>query len=302
MTSEDATQIWAERRSLLFTIAYELLGSAADAEDVVQETWLRWSGVDLAEVANPRAYLAQIVTRLALNRVRTVARRRETYVGPWLPEPLLTAPDIVDDVLLADSVSTAMLVVLESLSSLERAVFVLREVFAFEYDEIALGLGRSSAAVRQLAKRARDHVAERRPAQVVDPGEHEAALRALTVAMASGDVETLLAVVSPDVQLVSDGGGLRSAARRPVLGADKVARFLLGIVAGLQRDAVGDDAAQVSVEFRTVNGGPAVVLLRDGDIDSVMTIGHEHGVVTAIYVVRNPEKLTRLDAHTSLAR
>src|SRR5689334_8580793 len=150
-------------RSLLFTVAYEMLGSAADAEDVVQETWLRWDGIDQSEVREPRAYLVRIVTCQALNRLRTVARRREDYVGEWLPEPLLTSPDVAEDVEFAESVSIAMLTVLETLGPVERAVFVLREVFDVPYTDIAAAVDKSPAAVRQIAHRARDHVAARRP-------------------------------------------------------------------------------------------------------------------------------------------
>src|ERR671915_250609 len=160
-------------RSLLFTVAYEMLGSAADAEDVVQETWLRWAGVDHAEVRDPRAYLVRIVTRQALNRLRTLARRREEYVGEWLPEPLLTSPDVAEDVELAESVSIAMLTVLETLTPVERAVFVLREVFDTPYDEIAQAVGKTAAAVRQIAHRARQHVAARRPRMRVSRVEQQ---------------------------------------------------------------------------------------------------------------------------------
>ena len=167
----DGTDEFVAHRNLLFTVAYEMLGSAADAEDVLQETWLRWAArnelSDQAEVREPRAYLVRITTRLALNRIRTLSRRRESYVGPWLPEPLLTSPDVAEDVELADSVSTAMLLVLETLTPTERAVFVLREVFDLPYDEIAAAVDKSAPAVRQIAHRARSHVEARRPRQQV---------------------------------------------------------------------------------------------------------------------------------------
>ena len=212
-------------RSLLFTVAYEMLGSAADAEDVVQETWLRWADLGAAaraDVRDPRAYLVRIVTRQALNRLRTLARRREEYVGEWLPEPLLTSPDVAEDVELAESVSFAMLTVLETLGPTERAVFVLREVFETPYDEIAEAVGKTPAAVRQIAHRAREHVAARRPRVQVSLAEQEAVVERFLAAVRGGDLQGLLDVLAPDVVAVADGGGVVTAARRPVQGAARV--------------------------------------------------------------------------------
>ena len=209
-------------RSLLFTVAYEMLGSAADAEDVVQETWLRWAGIGDAapdEVRDPRAYLVRIVTRQALNRLRSVSRRREEYVGEWLPEPLLTSPDVADDVELAESVSIAMLTVLETLGPDERAVFVLREVFDVPYDEIAEALGKSATAVRQIAHRARGHVAARRPRMAVSRSEQQQVVERFLAALTTGDLQGLMDVLAPDVVLVADGGGLAPAARHPIEGS-----------------------------------------------------------------------------------
>ena len=220
--------VFARHRSLLFTVAYEMLGSAADAEDVVQETWLRWADVDQSEVHDPRAYLVRIVTRQALNRLRTVARRREEYVGEWLPEPLLTSPDVSADLELAESVSIAMLTVLETLAPAERAVFVLREVFDMPYEEIAGTVGKSLAAVRQIAHRARDHVAARRPRMAVSATEQQEAVDRFLAAVQHGDLQGLLDVLAPDVVVIADGGGLVSAARQPIEGAERVARFLMG--------------------------------------------------------------------------
>src|SRR5215216_6236664 len=214
-------------RSLLFTVAYEMLGSAADAEDVVQETWLRWADVDRAAVHDPRAYLVRIVTRQALNRLRTVSRRREDYVGEWLPEPLLTSPDVADDVELAESVSIAMLTVLETLGPTERAVLVLREVFETPYDEIAEAVGKSPAAVRQIAHRARDHVAARRPRMAVTSTEQQEAVDRFLAAIRNGDLQGLLDLLAPDVVVVADGGGLVTAFRRPITGAERVASLLI---------------------------------------------------------------------------
>lgn len=292
MTAPEATEVFVEHRNLLFTVGYELLGSAADTEDVLQEAWLRWSEVDHAHVRDERAYLVRIVTRLALNRMRANARRRESYVGPWLPEPLLTAPDVAEDVELADSVSLAMLTLLETLGPTERAVFVLREVFGFEYAEIAAAVDKSPAAVRQIASRARAHVAERRPRAAPSPTERERVVATFLDAAATGDIQSLLDVLAPDVVLVTDGGGLRSAALRPILGRDKVLRFLAGVAEGLA----------VEADVIVVNGAPALRLVVDGEVDTVGTMVVEDGLVTGLYLVRNPEKLARLDAVVQLTR
>ena len=203
-----------------------MLGSAVDAEDVVQETWLKWADVDQAEVRDPRAFLVRIVTRKALDRLRTVARRREKYVGQWLPEPLLTSPDVAEDAELADSLSMAMLLVLETLTPTERAVFVLREVFDLGYDELAEAVDRSPAAVRQIAHRARMHVAERRPRGVISPAETRGALEAFQRAIETGDLQSFVDILAPDVVALSEGGGVKQAVPRPIVGADKVARLL----------------------------------------------------------------------------
>jgi RNA polymerase sigma-70 factor (TIGR02957 family) len=286
-----ATDDFVAHRNLLFTVAYEMLGSAADAEDVLQETWLRWSEVDRAEVRDERAYLVRIATRLSLNRMRTMARRRESYVGPWLPEPLLTSPDVAEDVELADSVSTAMLVVLETLTPTERAVFVLREVFDLAYDEIASAVDKSPAAVRQIASRARGHVAERRPRGDVTPSQRDEVIARFLGATASGDLQGLMDVLAPDVVLLTDGGGVKKAALRPILGREKVVRFL---------DAVAPEGVQADVVV--VNGAPALRLLIDGEVDGIGTMLVEDGLVTGLYIVRNPEKLRRLDEVTALTR
>src|ERR1700719_2803039 len=199
---------FVSHRGLLFTVAYEMLGSAADAEDVVQETWLRWVKVDPSEVGDPRAYLVRTVTRQALNRLRTVSRLREDYVGEWLPEPLLTSPDVAEDAELAVNVSIAMLTVLETLGPAERAVFVLHEVFETPYDEIAEVVGKTPAAVRQIAHRAREHMAARRPRMQVGRAEQEATLQKFMTAVTSGDVQGLVEVLAPHVVLIADGGGL----------------------------------------------------------------------------------------------
>ncbi|GAA1749796.1 RNA polymerase sigma-70 factor [Streptomonospora arabica] len=292
--ADPATAAFVAHRNLLFTVAYELLGSAADAEDVLQETWLRWVGVDLAEVRDRRAYLVRITTRQALTRLRTLGRRRETYVGPWLPEPLLTAPDVAEDVELAESISTAMLLVLETLTPTERAVFVLREVFDFGYGEIAHALGKSGPAVRQIAHRARSHVAARRPRGAASPEETRTVTAAFQRAVETGDLQGLVDLLAPDVVALADGGGVKQALPRPITGADQVARVLK---VGLDR--VG---AALTVAPVHVNGRPALALLLDGRIDSVMSLRVEDNRITAIYTVRNPEKLSRIERETAVSR
>ena len=287
-----ATGVFTELRPLLFTVAYELLGIAADAEDVLQDSWLRWAQVDFDTVRDPKAYLVRIVTRQALNRMRTAQRRRESYVGPWLPEPLLTVPDVADDVELAESVSTAMLVVLDSLSPLERAVFVLKDVFDFGYDEVAAALDRSPAAVRQLAHRAREHVRARRPG--TSTGAEVARVSAAFFgAVATGDLQDLMDLLAPDAVLLSDGGGKKAAARRPITGADKIARFLLGI-----RWTTEDFEA----DWLVVNGAPAVLVSLGGAPDSVFSVRVHEGRVVELFVVRNPEKLAGLRTEHVLSR
>ena len=289
-----ATEAFVAHRNLLFTVAYEMLGSAADAEDVLQETWLRWAGVDLATVRDPRAYLVRITTRQALNRLRTLRRRKESYVGPWLPEPLLTAPDVAEDVELAESVSMAMLLVLETLTPTERAVFVLRDVFALEYDEIAAAVAKTPAAVRQIAHRARAHVAARRPRGDVSAAESRGALAAFQRAIETGDLQRLLDMLAPDVVLLGDGGGVVQAVVRPIVGASRVARLL---ATGLPRIS-----GQVSVEPVQVNGGPALIIRLNGEIDDVVAVRIDDGLVTGLYVVRNPEKLSRVERETAVSR
>ncbi|WP_284533095.1 RNA polymerase sigma-70 factor [Nocardioides sp. T2.26MG-1] len=289
-----ATQAFVTHRNLLFTVAYEMLGSAADAEDVLQETWLRWVRVDLDAVRDQRAYLIRITTREALTRLRTLRRRKESYVGPWLPEPLLTAPDVAHDVELADSVSMAMLMVLETLTPTERAVFVLREVFDLNYDDIAAAVGKNAAAVRQTAHRARAHVAARRPRGDASPAEIRRALEAFQLAIETGDLQGLMNILAPDVVALGDGGGLAKAALRPMVGADRVARML---EVGLPR--VGGELAAQPAQ---INGGPALIIRLDGRIDHVLSIRIDDGMIGGIYIVRNPEKLSRVERETVVSR
>ena len=291
MSEEDP---FVAHRSLLFTVAYELLGSAADAEDVVQETWLRWADVDHEEVRDPRAYLVRIVTRQALNRLRTLARRKEDYVGEWLPEPLLTSPDVAEDVELAESVSIAMLTVLESLTPTERAVFVLREVFDVPYNEISEAVGKSTAAVRQIAHRSREHVEARRPRMHVTRSEQQEVVDRFVKAVLTGDVQGLLDVLAPDVVLVADGGGIAPAFLKPLTGSRPIANLLskfTKLVPGVQ------------VENVWVNGGPAARI--DGGEkggETVISVAIEDGRITHIFAMRNPHKLARIDAAVELRR
>jgi RNA polymerase sigma-70 factor (TIGR02957 family) len=279
-------------RSLLFTVAYEMLGSRADAEDVLQEAWLRWANVDHSQVSDPRAYLIRVVTRQALNQMRTLSRRREEYVGEWLPEPLLTSPDVADDVELAESVSIAMLTVLETLGPTERAVFVLHEVFAMPYGEIAEAIGKSAAAVRQIALRAREHVAARRPRVHVSRSEQQAVVDRFLVALRTGQLQELMEVMAPDVVLIADGGGLVAAAPVPIHGAERVAKLLAR-------------AHRMLTAFETkavwLNGAPAARIEIAGQLAAVSLVV-ENGRVAGIYAVANPRKLTRLDEPTELAR
>lgn len=284
-------ELFEQHRGEMVGAAYRILGSRTDAEDVVQDAWLRWAEVDPGVVENPRGYLLTIASRLALNRLRSQARRREEYVGPWLPEPVPTEADASTDgaraAELADEVSMAMLVVLESLSPLERAAFVLGEVFGLSGPEVAEALDRSPAAVRQLVHRARSHVEARRPRHEVDAARHRQVTEKFIETTLTGDVQALLALLAPDVVLVSDGGGVKQAALRPIHGPDKVVRWLLGVMAR-QQDV------QTGVELRTLNGETAIVLTADGEIDSVGFLSVEEDRITAMYLVRNPEKLRLL--------
>jgi RNA polymerase sigma-70 factor (TIGR02957 family) len=284
------TGVFEAHRGLMFAVAYRMLGTVADAEDAVQDAWLRWSAAPRPDVADPRAYLARIITNTSLNRLRSARARREAYVGPWLPEPLLTEtrPDAAERAELAESVSVAMLVVLESLSPQERAVFVLRDVFDFSYAEIAGAVDRSEAAARQLAHRAREHVQARRPRFDVNRGQQRAVTERFLAAAAGGDIEELMTVLAPDVTLLSDGGGKAKAALRPITGASKVARFVAGISS---RPYMGTDISDMKVETAEINGGPGALVTVGGHVVMAATLTIADGRVTAIQLVVNPDKL-----------
>ncbi|MEE1763352.1 MULTISPECIES: RNA polymerase sigma-70 factor [unclassified Streptomyces] len=293
MTTDIAIDVFEEHRPVLMGVAYRMLGRVADAEDVVQEAWLRWSGADRSDVREPRGYLVRVTTRLAIDRLRQVQARNEAYPGPWLPEPYVTdyadtVPDTAERAVLADTVSLAVLVVMESLSPLERAVFVLREAFGYPYAEIAAMIDRAEPAVRQLAGRARRHVDERRPRYEVDPVERRELTEKFLAAAEGGDLDGLMALLAPDVRLVGDGGGIGKAPVRVLETADKVGRFVHG--------AAGKGVRDASFRFMEINGGFAVVLLTGDTVDSVFQLDVADGRIQCVYIVRNPEKLLSLAA------
>jgi RNA polymerase sigma-70 factor (ECF subfamily) len=282
-------------RPLLFTIAYEILSSATESDDVLQESYLRWAEVDLAEVTDTKAYLARLVTRQALNALRAQSRRREDYVGPWLPEPLLTEADPSADVVLAESVSMAMLVVLETLGPDERAVFVLREVFGFGHDEIAATLGKSATAVRQMAHRAREHVQSRRKRfEPVDPTVSTEITTQFFTAAATGDLDGLMALLAPDVVWTADSDGKVSAARRPVAGAERVARLVMGLI----RLGGPDGRAEPAI----YNSAPALVLYLGDKLEGIVSVEVIGGKITNFYAMRNPAKLATVTVPRRIGR
>jgi RNA polymerase sigma-70 factor (ECF subfamily) len=297
-TSDEHTERFMLLRPLLFTIAYEILGSATESDDVLQDSYLRWAEVNLSAVHDTKAYLARLVTRQALNALRAGARRREDYVGPWLPEPLLLEDqDPSADVVLAESVSMAMLVLLETLGPDERAVFVLREVFGFDYDEIAAAVAKSVPAVRQVAHRAREHVqARRRRFTPVDPDENARIAAEFMAAAAGGDVQKVMSMLAPDVVWTADSGGKASAARRPVVGADKVARAVVGLISrGLQ-------LPDMRAEMAIYNAAPAVVLYTGDHLEGVFTVEIIDGKITNFYAMRNPDKLAAVTTVRHISR
>lgn len=298
MTADDEhSRRFTDLRPLLFTIAYEFLGSAADADDVLQDSFLRWRDVDLARVDDDKSYLATVVTRQSLNALRSRTRRREDYIGPWLPEPiLLDYADPVADVELAESVSTAMLVVLETLGPDERAVFVLLEVFGFDHDEIAAMLGKSSPAVRQTASRARAHVQARRPRfDPVDAEQGRAVVAEFLSAASTGHTERLLALLAPDAAWIADSDGKASAARRPVIGAERVGKLIVGMMRYGER-------LDVRIEPAAYNGSPGFAFYLGDELEGVVTVEVAAGRITNLYAMRNPDKLAGVTEPRSIAR
>jgi RNA polymerase sigma-70 factor, ECF subfamily len=283
--------IFEDYRNLLFSVAYRVLGSAVDAEDAVQDAWVRWSAADRSQVADPKAYLVRIVTNVAMDRLRAAARQRETYVGPWLPEPVIT-----DETTDAESVSTALLVVLESLTPLERAVFVLKEAFGFGYGEIADAVERSEETVRQAAHRARAHVRARRPRFHADRARQRAVTERFFTAAGGGDINTLMQLLAPDVTLWTDGGGKVRQATRPVVGAERVAKWFAGVGT---RPYEGVLPADMLAEVVDLNGAPGVVFTGDGRVIATLTVDLDaDGRIIAIHNVANPDKLHAVAART----
>ncbi|MET9951151.1 RNA polymerase sigma factor SigJ [Streptomyces sp. NPDC006339] len=285
-------------RPLLFTIVYEILGSATESDDVLQDSYVRWADVDLTTVRDTRSYLARLVTRQALNARRASTRRREDYVGPWLPEPLLLDEnDASADAVLAESVSMAMLVLLETLTPDERAVFVLREVFGFAHAEIAAAVGKSVVTVRQVAHRARSHVqARRRRFEPVDALTTERITRQFMNAAATGDLEGLLSLLAPDVTWTADSGGKATAARRPVVGAEKVAAFLLDLL------RTGRRLPDLRIERANCNSTPALVVHGGDRVQGVFLIEIADHRITHFYAIRNPDKLVTVTVPRRISR
>jgi RNA polymerase sigma-70 factor (ECF subfamily) len=292
----DATDVFSDHRRLLTGVAYRVLGSVDDAEDVVQEAWLRWSKVDSAGVEDPRAFLVTTITRLAIDRLRQARVHREVYPGTWLPEPVSRELDAAERAALADSVDLALLVVLETLSPLERAVFVLHEAFEMPFAEIGEIIGRAEPATRQLAKRARDHVQTRRPRFEVDRAGRREMTERFLAASAEGDLPALMSLLARDVTLVADGGGKARAPLRTIAGADKVGRWLVGIstpdsVAAFLESVGVSSGEEISFDIVDVNGAPASVIYAAGRAVNVVSIVVEDGLIKEIYLVANPDKL-----------
>jgi RNA polymerase sigma factor (sigma-70 family) len=284
-------ELLSERRHLM-NLAFRMLGTIAEAEDAVQETYARWYRMSASErdaIEVPRAWLTRVASRICLDVLDSARARRERYVGPWLPEPLPTSDfaraqpvDPLDRVTLDDSISTALLVVLESMTPAERVTFVLHDVFAMPFDDIAQVVGRSTAACRQLATSARRRISETRNQQVTK-SQHDDVVRAFAAAAVSGNFEQLIAVLDPDVVLRSDGGGIVSAARKPVVGADRVARFLLGIIT---------NPKGISVADLQTNDGLAFAMWQEGRIVGVVNLGVAGSTISDVWMMMNPEKLS----------
>jgi len=298
VTTDEHVERFTLLRPLLFTIVYEILGSATESDDVLQDSYLRWAEVDLAAVRDTKSYLARLVTRQALNAVRSSARRREDYVGPWLPEPLLLDEhDASADVVLAESVSMAMLVLLETLTPDERAVFVLREVFGFDHGDIAAAVGKSVAAVRQIAHRAREHVhARRKRFEPADTATTTRITEQFMTAATTGDLDGLISLLAQDATFTADGGGKTTAARRPVMGAEKVAAFLIDLF------HTGRRKSDLRIEMVNCNNTPAIAAYRANHLEGVFLIEITDGKITNFYAIRNPDKLLAVTVPRQVSR
>ena len=298
MSTDEHAERFVLLRPLLFTIAYEILGSATESDDVLQDSYLRWADVDLATVRDTKSYLARLVTRQALNAVRTSTRRREDYVGPWLPEPLLLDEhDVSADLVLAESVSMAMLVLLETLTPDERAVFVLREVFGFDHNEIAAAVDKSATTVRQVAHRAREHVrARRRRFEPADAATTARITEQFMTATATGDLAGLLSVLAPDATWTADSGGRTTAARRPIVGAQRVAAVILTIF----RRRPGTSDARI--EMASCNNTPTLFAYRGDRLEGVFLVEITDGRITNFYAIRNPDKLLTVTVPRRISR
>jgi RNA polymerase sigma-70 factor (ECF subfamily) len=281
----DAAQSFEPHRPRLVRVAYRMLGSMADAEDVVQDAFLRWHDTDRASVANAGAYLTRVTTRLCLDVLKSAQRRRETYVGPWLPEPV-----IEPDAGLDDDVTLPLLLALERLSPLERAAFLLHDVFGMPFDEVAQSIGRDAAATRQLASRARQHVHEARPRFAVDRQRGMEMAEAFFAASTSGDLSALKAMLSDGVSFISDGGGKRPAGRAPILGLEAVLQLLerLGRLFAQQPPSL--------LRFARINGIPGFITREADGVLQTTAFDIRDGRIAAIYVMRNPDKLRHLEA------
>jgi RNA polymerase sigma-70 factor (ECF subfamily) len=285
----DRLEIFKEHRRLLFSLAYRMLGVVADAEDIVQEAYLRWQSAGDEEIKRPKAYLSTIVTNLCINQLHSARAKREEYIGPWLPEPLITDEnqDPMRNVQMADSLSMAFMVLLESLTPAERACFLLREIFDYEYEEVARMVGKSEANCRQMVSRARLHLRERRTRFDVSDEMQSRLTAQFMKSCASGDLQGLMSLLAEDVVVASDGGGRVTAARKPIYGADRVARFLTGLVNKA-------DNARISARPTKVNGQPGFITYLDGRLQSVVALDIANNQIRAIYIVVNPDKLRNL--------
>lgn len=284
--------VFERHRARAFGVAYRILGSASDAEDVVQEAWLRWQGADRSGILNPEAWLVTTVARLGIDQLRAARSRRETYVGPWLPEPIISAaletePTPEERLSLADDISMALLHVLERLAPEERAAFLLHDAFDYDYGELSALLGKSEAACRQTVSRARKRVQDAHPRFDTSKREHLRLSNAFSAAISTANPQALIDCLSEDVVFYSDGGGKALAALNPLYGPDRVTRFLMGILKKRPEN--------FSVEPATVNGLPGFIMHDDEGVHSALSFGVTDGRISALYMIRNPDKLARIE-------